>query len=177
MTNRWYIVQAYSAAEKSVANAIKQRAEKAGLADLVKEVLVPTKKVPQIKKSKKIEVEKNFYPGYILLNADLTNDLWILIKEIPKVSGFVSQRGKPSALKQSEVDAIIGQIEDDSVSFAGDIEFELGESVRVIGGGPFDNFTGVIESVDNDKKNMVVHVTIFGRSTPVNLNFDQVEKI
>jgi len=177
MNNKWYVVQAYSGSEKSVLKSIEQRAGKANLNGLISEMLVPSKKVLQVKKGKKVEVEKNFFPGYVLINADLTNDLWHLIREIPKVSGFISQSGKPVPLGKQEVDNIFEKLEDDSLSLSDEIEYDVGESVRITDGGPFDSFTGVIEQVVFDKKQLVVSVTIFGRSTPVNLAYNQVEKI
>lgn len=177
MSYKWYVVQAYSGSEKAVLNGIKQRAERAGCEQLIEDILVPLKKIVQIKKGKKVEVEKNFYPGYVFVNMDLNNELWHLIKQIPKVSGFISQNGKPSPVSKSEVDNIFGQLEDDSLDISCDIEFDMGESVKVIDGGPFDSFTGVIDSVDTTKKKLVVSVSIFGRATPLNLDFNQVEKI
>jgi len=177
MSFRWYVVQTYSGSEKAVLNGIKQRADRAGYGNNIEDILVPVKKVLQVKKGKKVEVEKNFYPGYVFVNMDLSNELWHLIKQIPKVSGFISQNGKPSPISKAEVDNIFGQLEDDNLTLTGDIEFEIGESVKVIDGGPFDSFTGVIDSVDPNKKQLAVSVTIFGRSTPLKLEFNQVEKI
>jgi transcriptional antiterminator NusG len=177
MSFKWYVVQAYSGSEKSVLNSIKQRAERAGCSELIDDILVPLKKVTQVKKGRKVEVEKNFYPGYVFVNMDLTNELWHLIRQIPKVSGFISQNGKPTAISKAEVDNIFGQLEDDAINIVSEIEFDIGESVKVIDGGPFDSFTGVVDSVDVSKKKLVVSVSIFGRSTPLNLEFTQVEKI
>lgn len=177
MSFKWYVVQAYSGSEKSVLNSIKQRAERAGYSELIDDILVPMKKITQVKKGRKIELEKNFYPGYVFVNMDLTNELWHLIKQIPKVSGFISHSGKPTAISEAEVDNIFGQLEDDAINIAGEVEFDIGESVKVIDGGPFDSFTGVVDSVDSSKKKLVVSVAIFGRSTPLNLEFTQVEKI
>lgn len=177
MSFKWYVVQAYSGSEKSVLNSIQQRSERAGYSNQIDNILVPLKKIVQVKKGKKVEVEKNFYPGYVFVNMDLTNELWHLIKQIPKVSGFISQNGKPTSISKKEVDNIFGQLEDDTINIAGDIEFDIGESVKVIDGGPFDSFTGVIDSVDTVKKQITVSVSIFGRSTPLSLEFNQVEKI
>ena len=174
---KWYVVQAYSNCEKSVLNSVMQRAEKAGMANLIEEIIVPLKKYIQIKKGKKVEVERNLYPGYVLLRADLTNELWHLIKNVPKISGFISHSGKPLPLKDKEVEDIRSSMDDDSVDITGDVEFEVGESVKVNDGGPFDGFSGVVESVDLDKKSLVVSVSIFGRATPVNIGFGQVERI
>jgi len=174
---KWYVVQAYSGSEKNVLNTIKQRAEKADLLKNIEEILVPTKKLTQIKKGKKVEVEKNFYPGYVLVNMRLSDELWHLIRQIPKVSGFISQNGKPLPISKSEVDSIIGQLEDDNFTADTEIEFEIGETIKVIDGGAFDSFTGVIDSVDTSKKQLSVSVTIFGRSTPLILEYNQVEKI
>ena len=177
MSVKWYVVQAYSGSERSVMQSIHQRSDKANLSDSINEIIVPSKKVVQVKKGKKTEVEKNLYPGYVLLNADLTNELWHLIKGIPKVSGFISQGGKPMPIGKSEVDDMLDRLDDDSLNLSDEIEYEVGESVKIIDGGPFDEFSGVIETVFDDKKQLVVSVSIFGRSTPVNLTYTQVEKI
>jgi transcription termination/antitermination protein NusG len=177
MSFKWYVVQAYSGSEKFVEKSIIQRAEKANLGNLIKEILIPTKKVIQVRKGKKVEIEKNFYPGYVLIHVEMTDSLWHLIRQIPKVSGFISQESKPVTISKAEVESIISQIENDEVSLVQEVEFDIGEAVKVIDGGPFDGFTGTIESIDSDKKKLVVSVSIFGRPTPVNLGYDQVEKI
>ena len=174
---KWYVVQAYSGSEKNVLNTIKQRSEKAGLLENIEEILVPTKKIIQVKKGKKTEVEKNFYPGYVLVHMSLSDELWHLIRQIPKVSGFISQNGKPLPISKAEVDSIIGQLEDENFTTEGEIDFEIGETIKVIDGGAFDGFTGIIDSVDTVKKQLSVSVTIFGRSTPLILEYNQVEKI
>lgn len=177
MSFKWYVIQTYSGSENSVINNVKQRVAKYNFQDNLEEIIVPTKKIVQVKKGKKIEVEKNVYPGYILAKMDLNDNLWYIIKNIPKVSGFISQGGKPKALSQAEIDDILNKINENSFSDDVEVSFDIGESVRVVDGGPFDGFTGDIDSIDYDKKEMVVSVAILGRPTPVVINFDQVEKI
>ena len=174
---KWYVVQAHSGSENSVRNSIIQRSDKAGFTNLISDVIVPCKKVTQVKKGKKTVVEKVFFPGYVLINADLSNELWHLIKNIPKVSGFVSQGDRPVPLQKHEVDNIFDKLKDNEFDLSDDIEYDIGESVRIVDGGSFDGFSGVIDSVSIEKKKLVVLVSIFGRATPVNLAYNQVEKI
>lgn len=177
MSFKWYVVQSYSGSEKSVMASIRQRAEKGNQSDKVSEIVVPLKKVVEIRKGKKVEVEKNLYPGYVLVNMDLNNTIWQIIRGIPKVSGFVSSDGTPKPLSQKEVDSIFNKLNDESFTLSNNSDFEIGEAVKVIDGGPFDGFSGSIESVDHEKKELVVSVVIFGRATPVVIAFDQVEKV
>ncbi|MBL6785713.1 MAG: transcription termination/antitermination factor NusG [Rickettsiales bacterium] len=177
MTNKWYVVQSYSGSEKSVMLSIQQRAEKSNQSSNINEIVVPLKKVVEIRKGKKVEVEKNLFPGYVLVNMNLNNTIWQIIKNIPKVSGFVSSDGSPKPLSQKEVDSIFNKLNDDNFTLTDSSDFEVGEVVKVIDGGPFDGFSGSIESVDLEKKELVVSVVIFGRSTPVVIAFDHVEKV
>lgn len=177
MSFKWYVLQTYSGSENSVVNNLKQRVKKYGLEEKIGEVIVPTRKIVQIKKGKKVEVEKNVYPGYILSKIDMDDDLWHVVRNVPKVSGFISQGGKPKALSQEEIDEILNKITENSFAEDSEISFDIGETVKVVDGGPFDNFSGNIESIDYDKKEMVVSVTILGRPTPVSISFDQVEKV
>lgn len=177
MIFKWYVLQTYSGSENSVVNNLKQRVAKYGLELKIDDMIVPTKKVVQIKKGKKVEVEKNVYPGYILVKMDMDDDLWHVVRNVPKVSGFISQGGRPKPLSQVEIDDILNKITENSFSEELEVSFEIGESVKVIDGGPFDNFAGDIESIDYDKKEMVVSVAILGRPTPVSIKFDQVEKV
>ena len=177
MSYKWYVIQSYSGSEKSVKLAIFQRAEKGNQSDNIEEILVPLKKVVEIRKGKKVEIERNIYPGYILINMDLNNEIWQIIKNIPKVSGFVSNDGSPKPLSQKEVDSIFNKLNDDNFTLSDVSDFEVGEVVKVIDGGPFDGFSGTIESLDQEKKELVVSVVIFGRATPVVIAFDHVEKV
>jgi transcriptional antiterminator NusG len=176
MAYKWYIINAYSGSEKAVEKSIRERALKVGLEGKIEDIVVPTKKVTQVKKGKKVEVEKNFYPGYVFIKVDLTDDIWHTIRQVPKVSGFVSNGGAPQSLPQSEVDQIIDQMESDDVGIVGGMEFDIGQSVKVNDGGPFDGFVGVIEEIDKDKKQLSISVSIFGRATAVKIGWDQVEK-
>ena len=177
MTYKWYVIQSYSGSENSVKKSIFQRAEKSNLTKYIDEIVVPIKKVIEIRKGKKVEVEKNIYPGYVLIKLDLNNDIWQVIKNIPKVSGFISNDGVPKPLSEKEINNILNKMNDDSFDLSSSGDYEVGEAVKVVDGGPFDSFTGTIESVDSEKKEIVVSVLIFGRSTPVVISFDQVEKI
>jgi transcription termination/antitermination protein NusG len=177
MSFKWYVIQSYSGSEKSVMASIWQRAEKGNQSDKINEIVVPLKKIVEIRKGKKVEVEKNLYPGYVLIDMDLNNTIWQIIRGIPKVSGFVSSDGNPKPLSQKEVDSIFNKLNDESFTLSNTSDFEIGEAVKVIDGGPFDGFSGSIESVDHEKKELVVSVVIFGRATPVVIAFDQVEKV
>ena len=175
MSYKWYVIQSYSGSEKSVVLSINQRAEKCNQISNISEIVVPLKKMIEIRKGKKVEIERNLYPGYILINMNLNNEIWQIIRNIPKISGFVSNDGTPKPLNQKEVDSIFNKLNDDNFTLSDVSDFEVGEVVKVIDGGPFDGFSGTIESLDQEKKELVVSVVIFGRATPVVIAFDHVE--
>ena len=177
MAFKWYVIQSYSGSEKAVERMIHERAKKSALDNLIQEIVIPVRTVTVLKKGKKVEEAKNVYPGYILAHLDLNDRLWHLIKAVPKVATMVSQSGKPKAISQIEVDNILQRLADDSFAVGREDSYEVGESVRIIDGGPFDGFSGSIENIDSEKKELNILVTILGRSTPVVLGFDQVEKI
>jgi transcription termination/antitermination protein NusG len=173
----WYVVRAISGSEKKVKQYIEKEIEGLNLMDAVSQVLVPTEKVYQLRKGKKISKERNYFPGYILIEANLGGELAHIIKAVPGVIGFLSEKGgNPIPLRPSEVNRILGKV--DELSEKGEEmndPFIVGETVKVVDG-PFNNFSGVVEEVDDDKKKLKVMVKIFGRKTPLELSFLQVEK-
>jgi transcriptional antiterminator NusG len=172
----WYIVQSYSSFERKVANLIKEEAEKAKLDDKIEEVLVPTHDVTEVKRGKRIQRKKKYFPGYVLVKMDMDNQLYHMIKNIKKVSGFLGQKGKPIPVSEQEIQKIMGQIKDGVVQSKSIIDYSIGEKVQVIDG-PFASFTGLVEEVEEEKLRLKVAVLIFGRPTPVELEFSQVEKV
>ncbi len=175
MAHRWYVVHAYSGSEKSVADEIRRKAEKQGLAERFQDILVPTEDVVEIKRGQKQQVERKVFPGYILVRMDLDDTTWHLVKDIPKVTGFLGAKGKPAPITNAEAERMIKQLQDTAERPRTTITFEVGETVKVTDG-PFNSFAGVVESVDEAKTRLSVSVSIFGRATPVELDFTQVEK-
>jgi transcriptional antiterminator NusG len=176
MSMRWYVVHAYSGFEKSVARALAERIERAGMKDQFGEILVPVEEVVEMKGGKKAMSERKFFPGYVLVQMDMTDDTWHLVKSTPKVTGFVGGAAmKPTPISEKEVDAIMNQMKEGVEKPKPKVLFEVGQSVRVIDG-PFNDFNGTVEEVNYDKSKLRVSVLIFGRATPVELEFGQVEK-
>ena len=176
MTARWYIVHAYSNFEKKVAEDIEQKAKQKGLWDQFEKILVPTEKVVEVRRGRKIDTERKFFPGYVLVEMEMTDDSWHLVKNTPKVTGFVGGTAtKPTPISSKEVQNILNQIQEGVEKPKPKVLFEVGEVVRVKEG-PFTDFHGSVEDVNYDKSKIRVSVTIFGRSTPVELDFGQVEK-
>ena len=175
MEHKWYIVHAYSNFENKVADAIKQSASEKGMSELFDEVFVPTEEVTEVRRGRKINTERRYLPGYVLVKMVLNDQTYHLIKDTPKVTGFLGSGNKPMPVSQREVDRIRGVVTDSIERPRSTITFEIGENVRVTDG-PFASFSGVVEDVDEDQQRVKVAVSIFGRATPVELEFAQVEK-
>lgn len=173
---RWYIVQAHSGFEGKVAQQIREKAVQQGMTDRIEEVTVPTEEIIEMRRGKKVSAERKFYPGYVLVKMVLSDDAWHMIKNIPKVSGFLGGGGRPQPLPDSEVKQIFAQVEEGVARPKHMVVFEIGEAVKVTDG-PFESFTGMVEDVDEDKERVKVSVSIFGRATPVELEYSQVEKV
>ncbi len=175
MTHRWYVVHAYSGSEKSVAEEIRNKALKQNLEDKFEDILVPTEEVIELKRGQKTQVERKVFPGYILVRMEMNDTTWHLVKDIPKVTGFLGAKGKPAPISNTEAERLIKQIQEGIENPRTSVTYEIGEVVKVIDG-PFNSFTGTVENVDADKTRLTVSVSIFGRATPVELDFTQVEK-
>jgi transcriptional antiterminator NusG len=173
--HKWYIVHAYSNFEKKVKESILDQARSHGLEEYFSDILVPTEEVVEIRRGRKINAERKFFPGYVLVKMDLTDEAYHLIKNTPKVTGFLGSGSKPMPVSDKEVARIIGAIEEGVERPKPTIRFEIGETVRVTDG-PFQSFSGVVEQVDEDRARLRVTVSIFGRATPVELEYGQVEK-
>ena len=176
MAKRWYVVHVYSGFEKKIAQQIKEQALQKGLADHIDEVLVPSEDVVEVRRGQKVNSERKFFPGYVLVKMELTDDAWQLVKDTPKVTGFLGSKTKPSPIPDSEAERIMKQTQEGVERPRPSILFEIGEQVRVAAG-PFTSFNGTVEDVDEEKGRLKVSVSIFGRSTPVDLEYGQVEKV
>lgn len=178
MTARWYIVHAYSNFEKKVAEDIAQKARQKGLSELIEQIIVPTEKVVEVRRGKKVDAERKFFPGYVLLKATLTDSVISLIKNTPKVTGFLGEdrhTSKPMHITEKEVERILHQVQEGVERPKPSITFEIGEQIRV-SDGPFASFNGFVQEVDEERARLKVEVSIFGRAVPVDLEFAQVEK-
>ena len=173
---RWYIIHAYSGFENKVRDAILSEAERLGLSDGVEEVEVPTETITEVKRGKKVQVERKFMPGYVLAKLQMTDDVYHLVKNTPKVSGFLGNNNKPQPITEKEAARYFGGVEEakSAPKQQVNVEYEIGDSVKVLDG-PFASFNGVVEELDFDKAKVKVSVSIFGRATPVELDFEQVE--
>jgi transcriptional antiterminator NusG len=173
---KWYVVRAISGKEKKVKEYLESEINRLGIQDYIKQVLIPTEKIYQIRKGKKVSKERNYFPGYVLIEADLSGEVPHIIKNIPNVLGFLGTRGEAEPIRPSEVKRILGKV--DELAEQGEefnVPFIVGETVTVIDG-PFNSFSGVIEEINEEKKKLKLMVKIFGRKTPLELNFMQVEK-
>jgi len=176
MAKRWYIVHAYSNFERKVAESIKERAASAGLSDLLEEVLVPMEEVVEMRRGRKISSERKFFPGYVLVKMELNDQTYHLIKATPKVTGFLGTENKPIPITDEEAGRILQQVQEGVERPKPSVTFEIGEQVRVADG-PFASFNGLVEEVDEERARLKVAVSIFGRPTPVELEYAQVEKL
>ena len=175
MAQRWYIVNAYSNFEHKVAESIREQAAQAGLEEAFEEILVPTEEVVEMRRGRRVNSERKFFPGYVLVKMEMSDKAYHLENDTPKVTGFLGSQNRPSPISQREVDQIVNQVQDGIERPKPSIVFEVGEQVRV-SEGPFASFSGLVEEVDEDKARLKVAVSIFGRATPVELEYSQVEK-
>ncbi len=176
MTARWYAIHVYSGFENKVAQSIREQAVKTGMADMIEEVLVPTEELVKMRRGAKVATERKFFPGYVLAKMEMTDESWHLVKNTPKVTGFLGGRGKPTPISDTEAERLLNQVKEGVEKPKPSITFDIGEQVRVADG-PFTSFNGTVEDVDEDRARLKVAVSIFGRSTPVELEYSQVEKL
>lgn len=177
MSAKWYVLHVYSGFESKVAEAIKDKAAKKGLDSKIEEILVPTEEIVEMRRGQKVNAERKFFPGYVLAKLDMDEHIWHLIKETPKVSGFLGGGGnKPVPISEREAHRILQQVQEGIDRPRPSVVYDIGEEVKVVDG-PFASFNGVVEEVDEDKSRLKVSVSIFGRATPVELEYAQVEKM
>jgi transcriptional antiterminator NusG len=178
MAFRWYIVHAHSGFEKKIAESIKEQAVQKGLTDLIADVVVPMEEVVEVRRGKKVASERKFFPGYVLVKMELTDPTWHMVKNTPKVTGFLGGggKGRPVPITEKEAEAIFAQVREGIDHPKSHISFEIGEQVKIVEG-PFESFVGLVEGVDDEKSRVKVSVSIFGRATPVDLEYNQVEKV
>ncbi len=175
MAKRWYVVHVFSGSEKRMAQAIQEQAASHSLDDQIEDVLVPTEEVVEMRRGVKVQSERKFFPGYILVKMDLTDAAWSLVQSQPRVTGFLGSKGKPVPITNAEAERLLRQMDEGVERPARTISFDIGEEVRVVDG-PFESFNGLVEEADDEKARLKVTVSIFGRSTPVELEYSQVEK-
>ncbi len=176
MAKRWYVLHVYSGFENKVAEAIQDKARKQGLEDKVEEVMVPTEELVEVRRGQKVNAERKFFPGYVLAKLDLDDEVWHMIKDTPKVTGFLGAGNKPSPVSEKDAERLMRQIKEGVEHPRPSVQFSVGEEVKVAEG-PFASFNGMIEEIDEVKGKLKVSVSIFGRATPVELEFTQVEKV
>ena len=172
----WFIVQSHSNFENKVSGLIKEEADKAKISDKFEEIIVPTHDVTEVKRGKRIQRKKKYFPGYVLVKCEMDNDIYHMIKNIKRVSGFLGSKGIPVPVSDKEIEKILGQIKDGVAQPKSGIEYNIGEKVQVVDG-PFASFSGMVEDIDEEKSRPNVSVSIFGRPTPVDLEYNQVEKV
>ena len=176
MAARWYVIHVYSGFERKVAQSIEEQAKQKGMAEQILQVLVPMEEVVEVRRGAKVNTERKFFPGYVLVQMDMTDDSWHLVKNTPKVTGFLGGRGRPTPISDAEAARIMHQVEEGVDRPKMSVTFEIGDQVRV-SDGPFTSFNGNVEDVDEERARLKVSVSIFGRATPVELEYSQVEKL
>ena len=176
MAARWYVLHVYSGFEKKVAESILELAAQKGMADSFEQVLVPTEEVVEVRRGSKVNSERKFFPGYVLIKMEMSDESWHLVKNTPKVTGFLGARERPTPITEAEAQRILRQVTEGVEKPRSSVSYEVGEQVRVIDG-PFASFVGFVEESDDEKARLKVSVSIFGRSTPVELEYSQVEKV
>ena len=172
----WYIIQSHSGFENKVAQLIKEEAKKATISEKIEEIIIPTHDVTEVKRGKRVQRKKKYFPGYVLIKSEMDMNIYHMIKNIKKVSGFLGSKGSPIPVSDKEIESILGQIKDGVAQPKSAIEYNVGEKVQVIDG-PFASFNGLVEDIDEEKLRLKVSVLIFGRPTPVDLEYNQVEKV
>ncbi len=175
MAQRWYVINVYSGFENKVAESIRELAEQKGMADLFEQILVPVEEVVEMRRGSKIKTERKFFPGYVLIKMEMTDESWHLVKNTAKMTGFLGGGGRPTPVSDAEVERILRQVQEGIERPKPSVTFEIGEQVRVCDG-PFNSFSGLVEEVDEERARLKVAVSIFGRATPVELEYSQVEK-
>jgi len=176
MAMRWYVIHVYSGFERKVAQSIEEQAVQTGMEDMIEQVLVPMEEVVELRRGAKVNAERKFFPGYVLIRMDLTDETWHLVKNTPKVTDFLGGKGRPTPIRDSEAERILHQVKEGVDRPKPSVIFEIGEEVRVCDG-PFNSFNGMVEDVDEERARVKVSVSIFGRATPVELEYSQVEKL
>lgn len=175
MSKRWYVVHVYSGFENKVADAIRETARKRKLEEAFEEIMIPTEEVIQVRRGQRVSTEQKFFPGYVLVKMDMSDDAWHLVKDTPKVTGFLGSANKPQPISNKEAESLMKQMEEGAERPRSTVTFDVGEQVKVIDG-PFNSFNGTVEEVDEERSRLKVLVSIFGRETPVELEFNQVDK-
>ncbi len=176
MAARWYVVHVYSGFEKKVAQSIEEKAKQLGMEERIQEVLIPMEEVVEMRRGSKVNSERKFFPGYVLVKMDISDESWHLIKNTPKVTDFLGSKGRPQPISDAEAERIIFQVKEGVERPRPSVTFEVGEQVRVCDG-PFNTFNGMVEDIDEERARLKVAVSIFGRATPVELEYGQVEKL